>query len=415
MFWLRRIVSTLRITDTTLHSFAAVMDDWTKFIPSNETSENYDDDLELDSDNNDLPAEGTFGCMLNSTSMKDDQREARKFAFKMNNRLKIVNSKSKKSSESNTSKPKPNSKNKGTKTNKKSGRMAPTESKIYKTPPRFYGKPSKIGVNTKKYGSNNDRDETTDEITDPRYRKSIATMNYNHNTHNRNKNGWELRKAYSFLDDLIEKDIEKTKKELDNCKKDRKYFIQLCKDNDNAAASASKTSKNKNNRIRNNNNDNGFVSQLGNEINEQINELSTNEDRLKVRLKQLTNRLNMIKERDLKQATKSQLRKQDLELVKQGKKRAFFYKESHINPNKAKHRMANSSKEMKSRNSSVFSDHKERRVSIQEAYNKNKYEQLKKSGKIDKYIKRRRKRVNSKAKAAFKKKSGRGWRDSDEL
>ncbi len=51
-------------------------------------------------------------------------------------------------------------------------------------------------------------------------------------------------------------------------------------------------------------------------------------------------------------------------------------------------------------------------MNIQNIYFKNKYNKLKKDGKLEKYMQKKTKKINSKFRSALQKKSGRGWNNS---
>eukprot|EP01084_Bolivina_argentea_P245684 411263_1 len=209
--------------------------------------------------------------------------------------------------------------------------------------------------------------------------KSKYRLNYNDNTFvsrdprfdtnvNSEPSGYKLRNAYQFLDDMIVRDINIIEKQI---KKNQKNIK-------NTKKNSSEYDKN---------------------IEYHIKKKGVEIDTLKKELIKLKNRKNSINEKDLEQRAKSQVRKMEMEKVRKGVKMPYHHK--------LKRTRFGQVKWVKSDGN----DNKQK-INIQNVYFKNKYDQLTKEGKLEKYMKKKTKRINSKFRAALKKRSGRGWNDS---
>ncbi|ETO00383.1 hypothetical protein RFI_37064 [Reticulomyxa filosa] len=110
----------------------------------------------------------------------------------------------------------------------------------------------------------------------------------------------------------------------------------------------------------------------------------------------IKNRMNSVKERDIEQQSKANLRKEDVSKVSKGEKKPFFMKVT-------KKQLSGAVKTGRDQ---------PKKVQVKQEYLKNKFSQLKQEGKLDKYMRKRRKKVNSKFKQALNKKGGRGWLDN---
>jgi len=154
-------------------------------------------------------------------------------------------------------------------------------------------------------------------------------------------NGWKLRKAYSFLDDIMERDVQIIQKQM---RKSKSKIKKQC---------------------------------------------------LREEIIKIKNRINTVKEKDLQQHSKATLRKEDMLKVSNGQKNPFFIKISDKQLN----------------GSLKHPKQQPHKIQVKQEYLKHKFSQLKNDGRLDKYMRKRRKKVNSKFKQAFSKKSGQGWLD----
>ena len=239
------------------------------------------------------------------------------------------------------------------------GGGAPLETKIHNTPLSRKAKYRKL----------NETDTNKFESRDPRFFQQPRERNNNYGD-SRSESGWKLRKAYKFLDDIIDRDIDMIKKKI----KENKKQIKQTK----------KTA-------------NGYSK----DIDYRIREKGAAIDTLKKELISIQNRKNRIKERDLEQQSKSQMRKMEIDQVSKGIKRPYHHKLQRTRFGAVKW----------VKNDKNNGDNQER-VNIANVYLEKKYDQLKKEGKLEKYMKKKSKRINSKFRAALKKKSGRGWNDN---
>ena len=226
----------------------------------------------------------------------------------------------------------------------------PIETKIHKTPLSKKSKHFKLSEQAK---------ENEFESRDPRFDANIER--------NPNESGWKLRNAYKFLDEYIERDVQMIKTQIKKHKKAIKF-----------------TKKNAPN----------FDENIGHLIKEN----GVAVDALKSELIKIQNRKNRISEKDLEQKSRSQMRKMELDQVRTGQKMPYHHTLKRTRFGGVKWQ--------------TNKDGNGDRPNIQNIYLENKYKQLKEDGKYEKYVKKKRKRVNSRYKAALQKKSGRGWNDN---
>ena len=243
------------------------------------------------------------------------------------------------------------------------GSGLPLETKIHNTP--LSRKAQYRKMQEKDYEANQFQSR------DPRFfsQRGLSSSRYGDS---RAESGWKLRKAYQFLDDIIDRDIDMIRSQI--------------KDNKKSIKQAKKTA-------------NGYSK----DIDIGIRQKGAVIDTLKKELIALTNRKNRIKEKDLEQQSKSAMRKMEIEQVSAGHKRPYHHRLEKTRFGEIKwNKGVNKDKD----------GDKPRMKSIQNVYLEKKFDRLKQDGKLEKYMKKKNKRINTRLRAAFKKKSGRGWNDS---
>ena len=180
--------------------------------------------------------------------------------------------------------------------------------------------------------------------------------------------GWQLRNAYKFLDEYIDRDMGIIEKSIAKNQRTIKY------------------------KRRNTESESPTV---GLEISEKYAEIKM----MKRELLKLKNRKNTIKERDLQQSAKSEMRKTELEQVRKGVKTPYHHSLERT-------RFGQIKLNKKGRDGGD-----EQGPNIQNVYLQKKYDSLKQEGRLEQYMNKKRKRVNSKFRVALKKRSGAGWND----
>eukprot|EP01084_Bolivina_argentea_P152167 265478_1 len=219
---------------------------------------------------------------------------------------------------------------------------APLETKIHKTPLSYKAK-----------YRNNNNDEPKFESRDPRFSTNPSRDARGH------ESGWKLRNAYKFLDEMIDRDIDIIKKQIKTNKKEIKD-----------------TKKNS--------------TDYSKHTDLEIRKKGVAIDTLKKELIALQNRRDRIQEKDLEQQSKSQMRKMEIDQVKKGIKTPY-----HHNLKRTRFGQVKFAK----RTDASDTNESKPRVSIQNVYLQNKFDRLKQDGKLERYMKKKTKRVNSKFRA----------------